>query len=161
MKDKSSRLLQLETFVNEKLRNDLKLTLEGQEKLCSQIAEYLQVKETIEKVMHARRCRVTSDTPKFNLNTRVDLGCNFYSNAVVHDPSTIFVELGYGLFLEMTFDEALKFVDKKVELLNESVDEFTRKSCDIKAQIKFVLEGIRELQGINFTENTEKNNLYI
>jgi hypothetical protein len=24
-----------------------------------------------------------------------------------------------------------------------------------------VLEGIRELQGINFTENTEKNNLYI
>ena len=160
MKDKSAKILEFEAFVNEKLRNDLKLLLEEQDKIYSEVAEYLQIKDTIDKIMQINKARSGDDT-SFKFNTRVDLGCNFYANAVIKDPKTICVAIGYGFFLEMTFDEALKFIDKKVKLLNSTSDILTNKACEIKAHIKFVLEGIREMQNINFSESSEKKSLLI
>ena len=157
---KQVKIIEFEKFVNEKLRTDLERVLAEQEKIYSEIAEYLQVKDTIDKIACCSK-QQTKDS-KFKLNTRVDLGCNFYANAVVEDTSKIFVSIGYGFYLEMQFDEALKFVDKKVKLLNESADELTNKACEIKANIKFVLEGIREMQGLTFsTQETEKKNPFI
>lgn len=37
------------------------------------------------------------------------------------DPSRIFVAVGYGFFVEMTHDEALRFIDKKTTQLTASV----------------------------------------
>jgi prefoldin alpha subunit len=164
MKDKTSKITEFESFVNEKLRNDLRVVLDEQDKIYTDVAEYLQIKDTIEKITQAKALRVGgsgNEAAKFKLNTRIDLGCNFYSNAVVEDPDKIFIAIGYGFFLEMKFDEALRFIEKKVRLLNHSADDLTQKACEIKAQIKFVLEGIREMQDINFSDKSEKHSLYI
>jgi prefoldin alpha subunit len=162
MKDKQAKITEFESFVNEKLKNDLQLVLDEQDKLYTEVAEYLQIKDTIEKITQARALRNGgNETAKFKLNTRVDLGCNFYANAVVEDPTKIFIAIGYGFFLEMKFDEALRFIQKKVKLLNESADDLSQKACEIKAQIKFVLEGIREMQDINFTDKPEKHSLFV
>ncbi len=48
------------------------------------------------------------------MKTKVDLGCNFYCQANIEDPSRIFVEIGLGFYLELTLDEAEKFVNTKV-----------------------------------------------
>ena len=50
---------------------------------------------------------------------QVDLGCNFFVDTVVPDTSRIYVALGYGFFLELTLAEALKFIDRKSNLLTE------------------------------------------
>lgn len=160
MDKKSAKVIEFEKFVNEKLKTDLKLVLDEQDAIYTEIAEYLQVKDTVEKLQTVNKKQDKEELKTFK--TRVDLGCNFYANAVVENASRIFVSIGYGFFLEMKFDEALKFIDKKVKLLNEQADDLTNKASEIKANIKFVLEGLREIQNLEFNKpNEEKNSLFV
>ena len=83
---------------------------------------------------------------------QVDLGCNFFVDTVVPHTSRICVAHGYGFFLELTLAEALKFTDRKSSLTGLS-DNITKDSLNIKAHIHMLLEGLRELQGLqNFPE---------
>lgn len=43
------------------------------------------------------------------------------SSSVREDSSRIYVAVGYGFFVEMTHDEALRFIDKKTSQLTASV----------------------------------------
>uniref|UniRef100_A0A8C0J4S1 Ubiquitously expressed prefoldin like chaperone n=1 Tax=Chelonoidis abingdonii TaxID=106734 RepID=A0A8C0J4S1_CHEAB len=63
------------------------------------------------------------------------------------DTSRIFVALGYGFFAELTLTEALRFVERKTKLLIELSESLAKDSAKIKANIRMVLEGLRELQG--------------
>nr|KAG5708449.1 hypothetical protein BaRGS_026176 [Batillaria attramentaria] len=65
-----------ETFLNERLREDLRKILESRDKIYGQIAEYLQLKTVIEKLKE-------DGADKKQLKTKVDLGCNFYVQANV------------------------------------------------------------------------------
>lgn len=152
MEIQNSKVQLYEHFVNDKLRNDLGKCLNEQEKIYSEIAEYLQVKDTIEKLM-------LSDM-KEELKVKVDLGCNFYAKAVVQDLSFINIAIGYGFFLQMKFDEALKFIEKKVKVLNKLAEDLTLKTCEIKANIKFVLEGLREIQHLEPAVKKETRDIF-
>ena len=77
-----------------------------------------------------------------------DLGCNFYAKAVVKNPQKVFVDVGLGFFVELTHDEAIAFIEKKTKLLDKKTDKLTQASTKIKANIKLVLHGLRELQGM-------------
>ncbi|RNA40169.1 hypothetical protein BpHYR1_013804 [Brachionus plicatilis] len=156
MENKSAKILEFEKFVNEKLRTDLKLVLDEQDAVYSEMAEYLQVKDTIEKLTAANP---SGQIKKFQ--TKVDLGCNFYANAMVDDPSKIFISIGFGFYLQMKLDEALKFIDKKVKILNQNAEELSQKASEIKANIKFVLEGLKEMQNLEFKDKNEKQNLFV
>ena len=140
-----------EQFLNEKLRNDLKVALHEREQIFSEIAEYLQIKNTIENIIQNKQASPNEVT---ELKTKIDLGCNFYVNAVVPDPSKIFIAIGYGFFLEMTLSEALKFIDKKVKILNGTVHELGNQIGVIKANIRLVMLGLQEIQ--NLAVNEEK-----
>lgn len=83
------------------------------------------------------------------LKTQVDLGCNFYCRANVEDPSKIFVDIGLGFYLELTLEEAEKFVEKKISGLDQKSKDLTQQASKIKANIRLVLEGLRELQSIS------------
>ena len=56
------------------------------------------------------------------------------------DASMIFVSVGYGFFLEMTHDEALSFIEKKVSRINSNIETLTKDAVKIKAHIKLVLQ---------------------
>ncbi|KAJ7317567.1 hypothetical protein JRQ81_003729 [Phrynocephalus forsythii] len=133
------KVLQYETFISDVLQRDLKKVLEQRDEVYEKIAQYLQLKNVIERLQ---------ETGDKELKTQVDLGCNFYVNAEVPDTSTIFVALGYGFFVELTLPEALTFIEKKSKLLTELSEVLTRDSAKIKANIRMVLEGLRELQGL-------------
>ncbi|XP_027692600.1 protein UXT [Vombatus ursinus] len=132
------KVLQYETFVSDVLQRDLRQVLAQREEVYRKLAGYLQLKNILERIQASGGQ---------NLRTQVDLGCNFYVNAEVPDPSRIFVTLGYGFFLELTLKEALKFIDRKSHFLILLSDRLTRDSVRIKAHIRLVLEGLRELQG--------------
>uniref|UniRef100_A0A3Q3LMC0 Ubiquitously-expressed, prefoldin-like chaperone n=1 Tax=Labrus bergylta TaxID=56723 RepID=A0A3Q3LMC0_9LABR len=94
------------------------------------------------------------------LKTEVDLGCNFYVQAEVEDSSRIFVAVGYGFFVEMTHDEALKFIDKKTSQLTAFTEQLTKDSAKIKANIRMVLEGLRELQGLTDLPESRRRDVF-
>ncbi|XP_078004089.1 protein UXT isoform X1 [Phascolarctos cinereus] len=106
-----AKVLQYETFVSDVLQRDLRQVLAQREEVYGQLAAYLQLKNVLERLQESGDQR---------LRTQVDLGCNFYVNAEVPDPSRIFVALGYGFFLELTLMEALKFIDRKSHLLTSA-----------------------------------------
>lgn len=89
-----------------------------------------------------------SGTSESGIKTKVDLGCNFYVQANVPDASKIFVSVGFGFFVEFTHSEALRFIDKKVDHLTNKTNQLTKESAKIKAHIKLVYEGLREIQNL-------------
>ncbi|XP_076437279.1 protein UXT-like [Babylonia areolata] len=142
-----------ETFLNEKLREDLKNILEQRDGIYGKINEYLQLKTVIEKLKE-------DGADKRELKTKVDLGCNFYVQANVPDASKIFVSVGFGFFVELTYDEAIRFIDKKTALLTEQTEGLTKSASEVKAHIKLVLEGLRELQRISSEKEQPRRDLF-
>ncbi|XP_040921764.1 protein UXT [Toxotes jaculatrix] len=133
------KVLQYENFINEVLKRDLQKVLEQRDSVYEKISQYLQLKNTIQTLQ---------DSGSQQLKTDVDLGCNFYVQAEVEDASRIFVAVGYGFFVEMDHDEALRFIEKKTSQLTAFTEQLTKDSAKIKANIRMVLEGLRELQGL-------------
>ncbi|KAK3731938.1 hypothetical protein RRG08_044997 [Elysia crispata] len=141
VKSQESKVLEYESFLNERLRGDLKLILEQRDKLYEELTEYSQLQATILKIKEDLN-------PESSLKTKVDLGCNFYAQANISNPSTIFVAIGYGFFLDMTLDEALVFIKRKTGVLKEKIDSLSNDAGKVKAHIRLVLESLRELQQI-------------
>ncbi|KAK7884570.1 hypothetical protein WMY93_027693 [Mugilogobius chulae] len=134
------KVLQYENFINEVLRRDLQKVLDQRDSVYEKISQYLQLKNTLQSLQ---------EEGSKHLKTDVDLGCNFYVEAQVEDASRIFVAVGYGFFVEMTHDEALRFIEKKTAQLTKFTEQLTKDSARIKAHIRLVLEGLRELQGFS------------
>ncbi|KAG7472691.1 hypothetical protein MATL_G00111490 [Megalops atlanticus] len=133
------KVLQYETFINEVLKRDLQRVLEQRDAVYEKISQYLQLKNVIESLQ---------ESGSKELKTEVDLGCNFYVQAHVEDSSKIFVAIGYGFYVEFTLPEALKFIEKKTTQLTTYTEALTKDSAKIKANIRMVMEGLRELQGL-------------
>ncbi|KAM3911101.1 protein UXT [Leptodactylus fuscus] len=133
------KVLRYETFLTDTLQTDLRRVLENRDSVYEKISQYLQLKNVIEKLQ---------ELETGPLQTQVDLGCNFYVNAEVPDASKIFVALGFGFFAELTLDEALRFIEKKNKMLTDISESLTKDAANIKAHIRLVLEGLRELQDL-------------
>ena len=138
-----SKVSKYEEFLNERLKPDLNSVLQQRDKIYEEIAEYLALKNTISAVQKSEL------KPGQPLKARVDLGANFYAQAEVEDPSKIFVEAGLGFFVELTLEEAVKLAEKRSKLLEKKADLLTEEANKIKANIKLVLEGLREMQNLN------------
>jgi len=139
----TEKILKYESFLNERLKPDLKSVLAERDQIYNETAEFVALRNTIAAI------RSADLPPGQPLKTQVDLGCNFYCRANVEDPSKIFVDIGLGFFLEQTLDEAEKFVGKKISALDEKSKSLTQQASKIKANIRLVLEGLRELQNIS------------
>ena len=137
------KVARYEAFLNDTLRSDLKKNLELRDKIYQEQAEYLALRNSINAI------KLADLQPGEPLKTKVDLGCNFYCQARIPQPGKICVAVGMGFFVEMTLDEALKFLDKKDAELSKDADNLTQECAKLKANIKLVLGGLRELQNIN------------
>ena len=138
----SSKLVDYERFLNERLRTDLRSVLERKDAIYSDIAEYTQLKATIRHLIN-KQGSPQKDEP---LKTMIDLGCNFYAKARVQDYSRITVAIGLGFYLEMQLDEAMAFIDKKVASLTREAKQYSEQASQINARIKMVLGALHELQ---------------
>lgn len=144
------KVLQYESFLNDRLKPDLKLVLEERDKIYSEIAEYLALKSSITSIQK------TGLKEGKLLKAKVDIGCNFYCQAVVDDPSKVIVDIGFDFFVELTQAEALAFIEKKVKLLETKAETLTDESCKVKANIRLTLEGLREIQNLTSEDLLEK-----
>uniref|UniRef100_A0A3Q3WUZ8 Protein UXT n=1 Tax=Mola mola TaxID=94237 RepID=A0A3Q3WUZ8_MOLML len=145
------KVLQYEQFINEVLRRDLQKVLEQRDSVYEKISQHLQLKNTILSLQ---------ESGSRQLKTDVDLGCNFFVQAEVEDSSRIFVAIGYGFFVEMTYEEALQFIEKKTSQLTAFAELLTKDSAKIKANIRMVLEGLRELQGLTDLTDSSRREVF-
>ncbi|CAH8522019.1 unnamed protein product [Schistosoma turkestanicum] len=136
------RILKIEEYVNETLKTDLKKTLDAGDLVYSQISEYLELKNLIEKMKDI-------DVSRTNLKTKVNVGSNIYVNGLIYSIEPIAVDIGLGFYLECSHAEALNIIDSRISILNGRADMYKKRANSIKARIKLFLEGLRNLQNIN------------
>ncbi|XP_058678351.1 protein UXT isoform X1 [Ammospiza caudacuta] len=132
-----------EAFVSDVLQRDLRRVQEQRDAVFEQQAQVLQLRSALSRLQDAAA----------PLRTQVDLGCNFFVSAEVPDPRRVFVALGFGFFAELTLPEALRHLERRSSLLQSPApfrlsDSLTRDGAKIRAHIRLVLEGLRELQGL-------------
>ena len=56
------------------------------------------------------------------LKTKVDLGCNFYCQAQVPEPNLIYIDIGLGVYVQFTLDEAVKFIDRRTNVSRQPLN---------------------------------------
>lgn len=134
------KIRKYEAFVNDVLKEDLKKVHEQLEKKNSDIAEWIQLKTVLNTLKDAELAD--------EFKTKMDIGTNIFVQVKVPDASKIFINVGFDIYVEYNIEEALKFLDKKIDLLNKEVDIIRNRSAEIKARIKLVLHGIQELSNI-------------
>ncbi|KAJ9697791.1 hypothetical protein PVL29_007084 [Vitis rotundifolia] len=130
------KVQRFEEFVDRRLKPDLVHAIAERDKVFEQQEVFSNLRRNIENL---EKNSVTS------LQTMVNLGSEVYMQAEVPDTQRIFVDIGLGFHVEFTWSEALKYISIKEESLANQIQEYTRLIASIKAQIKIVCEGIREL----------------
>ncbi|KAK6116443.1 hypothetical protein DH2020_049905 [Rehmannia glutinosa] len=137
------KVRKFEEFVDRRLKPDLVHAIGERDKVFEQQKIFSDLRRNIENL---EKNSVTS------LRMRVNLGSEVYMQADVPDTRHIFVDVGLGFHVEFTWSEALNFIAAREEKLARQIEEYTRLIASIKAQIKMVCEGIRELLQLPVTE---------
>uniref|UniRef100_A0A0A9WPS5 Protein UXT n=2 Tax=Lygus hesperus TaxID=30085 RepID=A0A0A9WPS5_LYGHE len=75
----------------------------------------------------------------------VDLGSHFYTPAKVYNATRVHVNLGCGVLLEMSTEEAEAFLIKKEAILRGIASRKTREVLQMKYRIRLVTEIIARL----------------
>ncbi|KAJ0973786.1 hypothetical protein J5N97_015751 [Dioscorea zingiberensis] len=133
---RQQKVRKFEEFVDRRLKPDLVNAIAQRDKVFEQQKVFSDLKRNIE---------VLEKSGATSLRTRVNLGSEVYMQADVPDTRHIFVDVGLGFHVEFTWSEALDFISVREARLARQVEEYTHLIADIKAQIKLVYEGIREL----------------
>ncbi|XP_054258143.1 protein UXT homolog [Macrosteles quadrilineatus] len=135
------KVLKYEEFINDVLKEQLKKIEFDIDITLTEIAEFIQLGNIIQALLD-------NNLVQEGVKTQVDLGCNFYMQAFVKDPSKILVDIGLGYYVEFTLSEALIVIKRRTIVLNKKVDILRDQSAQTKAHIKLVLHGIQELQNL-------------
>ncbi|KAF1889959.1 hypothetical protein Lal_00025289 [Lupinus albus] len=142
---RQDKVQRYEEFVDKRLKPDLQHAIAQRDKVFEQQKilypfSILWICADLRKnIENLEKNSVTS------LRTMVNLGSEVYLQAEVPDTQHIFVDIGLGFHVEFTWSEALNYIVKREEKIARQIEECTQLIASIKAQIKLVLEGIREL----------------
>lgn len=136
----NEKILRYESFINDVLKEDLKLIHGQLEKKNTDIAEWVQLKTVL--------ITLNENDMMDGFKTKMDIGTNVFAQVNVADASKILVNVGCNLYVEFTIKEALKFTEQTIEYLNKQIKILRTTSAEIKARIKLVLHGIQELSNI-------------
>ncbi|KAF5197616.1 Uxt-like protein [Thalictrum thalictroides] len=129
-----------EEFVDCRLKPDLVRAIGERDKVFQQQKIFADLKKNIENL---EKNNVT------RLRTLLNIGSEVYAQADIPDTRRIFVNVGLGFHVEFTWSEAIQFISVKEAKLEKEIEEYTNVIASIKAQIKMVCEGIRELLQLN------------
>ncbi|XP_054168415.1 protein UXT-like [Oppia nitens] len=140
-------LTKYEHFINDVLKTDLKRVHNQYQLICQQLAQYLQIKQTI-KAIKDNHLIVTDDKCIEPLKLQTDLGSNFYVQTVVPKADKIYLMIGLGFYVELTLEEALDLIDKKEKIFNQELIHLSAQSSKIKANIKLVIHTIDQITSL-------------
>ncbi|XP_058102517.1 uncharacterized protein LOC131246422 isoform X2 [Magnolia sinica] len=112
---REEKVKKFEEFVDRRLKPDLVHAIAERDKVFEQQKVFSDLKRNIENL---ERNGVTS------LRTLVNLGSEVYMHADVPDTRHIFLDIGLGFHVELTWTEALEFISVKEARLSRCVKVF-------------------------------------
>lgn len=130
---------QIENFIEDVLRKELKTYEDYINKLNGEIMEFVQLKNLSQNI---------SENLSDGFKTQVNIGGNFFMSAKVPDSSKIMINVGLNHYVEFTIDEAIKFCDFKIKSLQNEADIIREKSIETRAHIKLALLCIAEKENL-------------
>mmetsp|Transcript_32019 Transcript_32019/g.56215 ORF Transcript_32019/g.56215 Transcript_32019/m.56215 type:complete len:159 (-) Transcript_32019:145-621(-) len=145
------KLERFHDVIEKKLKVSLRHILEHRDKLYAEHSDYIQLRNNI---------RVIQDSKQRQLKSLVNLGSEFYAQAVVPNPEYIFVDVGLTLKVQFTLEEAVAFCHKKEAHLKQKADKLTKKASELKAHIKLVYDAMAEIMRLDALEREEQMQKY-
>ncbi len=139
------KLEEYSTFLSSKLYPELKRTVAAREETEAEIKDYQE--------LHAKLSILGNETGK-PLEAMVNLGYELvYCKAQVDDPSTVYVDVGKGFFVELTIEEALPVIEKRIsflqkEVLVKRVQDASRVASHLQSSLMIVEALSKHLQEI-------------
>lgn len=114
-------------FVENVLRPDLKKALQAEEVTKQEIRDYEDLGEKL----------ATLQASSFSLLPLVDLGHEkVFCKAQVQDTSLVFVHVGMGFHVQLSHDEAIVYVKRRIKLLNDVLAFKTKQTQKIRDHIQ-------------------------
>mmetsp|Transcript_41894 Transcript_41894/g.91356 ORF Transcript_41894/g.91356 Transcript_41894/m.91356 type:complete len:171 (+) Transcript_41894:61-573(+) len=125
-----AKIAEYEDFIERVLKRQLRNSLD----------DFRRDREVLEQCRELRRnidLLIEGDVKE--LETMVELGCQFYAKAFVPDTSQIIVDVGLGFRLEMPLAEARDFLGTKEAHILGGLELRKRRTAAIKADIREAL----------------------
>ncbi|CAA9988101.1 prefoldin, putative [Plasmodium knowlesi strain H] len=79
------------------------------------------------------------------IETLTSLGCDSYVYADILDKNKIFIQIGYEFYLEMSLEDAIVFLKKKINLYEDKVTYWNKQISRVKAHIQILMRAISNL----------------
>lgn len=133
----NSQITKYEEFIDVVLKGDLQRIMNNYESICERVVEYTNIKSTIKTIQ---------DNKGGPFKTMSDIGSNCYVKCVVPKSDMIFLDVGLNYFVELTLVEASRFIEKRIEIYNKTLDSLVENSSKVKAHIKLILNLIDHLR---------------
>lgn len=136
--DMNSKVREYECFLNDTLKEDLKFLEKKLKEVNEKLSNWLTLKKTISEI---KEC-------KEGFKTYADLGCGISCKAIVSDTSVININVGLNIYLKLTMDDAYKYCDFRINILEQEVEHIKKQAIQVNAHIKIVLLGLQEIQAL-------------
>ena len=128
------KITEYSNFISQTLQPQLQSAVDAREETEAEISEYVQLKAKLQQIQ--------SDAPK-SIDTIVDIShATIYCKAHISNPKIIYVNVGFGVHVEMTIEEAIQFITKRVEYLESCV---LKHRVEVAGRIAKDVEGALEL----------------
>ncbi|EAS00800.2 prefoldin subunit (macronuclear) [Tetrahymena thermophila SB210] len=139
MNKNQSEAQKYESFLNSRLKIDLNKAYRRKEIYQMRLRDYIETEMFIQKAES-----IQGDSIKMKL----DLGHQFFANAEIENKDKIVLDVGLGVFVELTYKEAKDIIfQQKIEL-----ERLIRKAdidiVDIKTNIKIFENTLNQLAGL-------------
>lgn len=128
-------ITQIEAFINDVLKEDLKQLELHLNQFNEEIMEYVQLKNTIQTF---------GDHMPDGYKTQLNIGSNIFMQARVKQMDKILVNVGKEVYLEMDMQEAIRYSDMRVKILTKQADVVREESIKKRTQIKMALIAMSE-----------------
>lgn len=136
----TDKVLRYESFLNDKLKEDLKIIEKRLEEVNSKLTSWYLLKKSLSDI--------NEHHPR-GFKTKTDIGCGLLMQVKVNDPSVVKMHVGLDVYLDMTLDDGVKYCDSRIKLLLKECEHLQTQANKVKAHIKVVLLGLQELQNLN------------
>merc|ERR1712129_61026 len=121
-----SKIVEYEAFLENVLKRELKCSLDEYRKDAEVLDQCRQLRKNLDML---QKGSITE------LETMIDIGCQFFTKAFVPNTSRIFLDVGLGFRLEMTQVEAAEFLIQKEEYILAKLENRKKNTARIKADI--------------------------
>lgn len=132
------KVKEYENFVELVLKNDLK---EIESSLNNKVLKFKDWEEVKQMAAVIKEFKENER----DMLVKLDLGQGIMVDGEICDYQDVYVNVGLGVLLEMDCEEATKYADIRLRLLQKEITHFRKLAVNVKVNIKMVLLAINEL----------------